>query len=421
MCSQTRPERVYLDNAATSFPKPPEVLQAMNEFQTNYGASPGRGAYEESRRAAAMLDSCRTLLSEIVNAPFPHTISFAFNTTDALNTAIKGLLLPKLLEGLQVDAVVSDMEHNSILRPLHALAAFFPNNLNVVRVAADQVTGKVAPQDVEAACTQRTQLVAVNHASNVTGTVQPIRQIAEVCRERAVPFLVDAAQTAGHYPIDVQHDMIDLLAAPGHKGLLGPLGTGFLYIRDGFEQHIATSREGGTGSVSEHPVHPPNLPDKYEAGSHNTLGLIGLHAALQYIQARSVEAIHDHHMQLTSRFLNGLTDQSTGKITDGIRLLGPQENQDRIGVFSVTTDTFPPEKLAQKLESDFGILTRPGLHCAPYAHETFSTDPRSKKESGATRFSIGTFNTEADIDRATTALRLLCCNSNYSATTSVQH
>jgi selenocysteine lyase/cysteine desulfurase len=252
----------------------------------------------------------------------------------------------------------------------------------------------VDPDDIRKSIRPETKLNAITHVSNVTGTVQPIREIGRIARERDIPFIVDAAQSAGHLPIDVQADCVDLLAAPGHKALMGPLGTGLLYIRPGIEKNLAPLREGGTGSVSELDRQPDFLPDKYEPGSHNAIGIAGLSAGIAWILEQTVAKLHKHDLDLARTFLDGLSN------IDGLTYYGPQGIRHRVGVFSVSIEGFSPTELSAALEEQFGILTRAGLHCAPLAHEAIGTLQRG----GTTRLSVGAFVTRQDVHYATNAL-----------------
>jgi selenocysteine lyase/cysteine desulfurase len=258
----------------------------------------------------------------------------------------------------------------------------------------DPATGRVDPDDIRRALRPVTRLIVLQHASNVTGVIQPIEDVARIAREHAVVLLIDAAQTAGHLPIDVAALGIDLLAFPGHKGLLGPLGTGGLYIRPGLEREIAPLTAGGTGSISEVPIQPEHMPDRFESGSHNAIGLAGLSAALQWLGDRGPAALRSDDEAMSEHFLARLAD------VDGLTLFGPRDPRQRVPVFSVRIDGFDPAELSAVLESEFGILTRSGIHCAPWAHETLST----AAGGGTTRFSFGPFNTEADVDACVDAL-----------------
>jgi len=262
------------------------------------------------------------------------------------------------------------------------------------RVAIDPASGLLDLDDLRRAIRPATSLIAITHASNVTGTLQPLREIGKIARERGVPLIVDAAQSAGHVPIDVQRDCVDFLAAPGHKGLMGPLGTGFLYIRPGLETKMKTIREGGTGSVSEHDRQPDFMPDRFEPGSHNAIGIIGLSAGVQWVIDQGVQKLREHELDLIRVFIDGVSD------TPQLRYFGPQGVRDRVGVFSVVVGDRAPLDLSAALETEFGILTRPGLHCAPLIHQAIGTAERG----GTTRFSFGPFLTNQDVKFATDAL-----------------
>lgn len=388
-------QRRYFDNAATSFPKPREVMEAMMRFHAEVGASPGRGGYAEAIEAGRIVERCRARLARLVGAESAERVVFTLNATDALNLAIQGLVRPLLKRGERVGVVCTFMEHNSVLRPYHALRDW---GVETTFVHCDPETGRVDPDDVRRALAPHVRLVAAIHGSNVTGTLQPVAEIGRLCREAGVPFLVDAAQTLGHLPVSVAEIGCDLLAFPGHKGLLGPTGTGGLYLAPGMEQRVDPIRQGGTGSASESPAQPATMPDRYESGSSNAMGIAGLDAALAWIEERGVASIRAHEEALMTQMMEGLDD------LPGLRLLGPTEIAERCGVFSVTCDAFEAAELAALLESRFGILARAGLHCAPYAHETFGTFAGG----GATRLSLGPFLVRDDVAAALDALRQLC-------------
>jgi cysteine desulfurase / selenocysteine lyase len=409
----SNPPRIYLDNAATSFPKPETVYAAVDRYQRELGAAVGRGAYATSVEVQRTVDRCRQKAAQVFGVKDPRRIVFTFNGTDSLNLAIHGLLRPG-------DHVVTTVvEHNSVLRPLRELQVAelarvqtrdvesseflripLPG-ISVTYVDCDD-TGRVDPKDVQAAIRPETRLVAVIHASNVTGVVQPIAEIGEIVRKAGAVFLVDAAQSAGHVPVDVSAFPVDLLACPGHKGLLGPLGTGILYVREGIEEQLRSTRQGGTGSQSESDSQPASLPDKYESGNHNAPGLFGLEAGLTYLLERGVEDVRVHELELTGRLLEGFGD------VPGLRIHGPSNGParspaptERVGVVSVSHPDFEPQVLAALLDEHFGVQTRAGLHCAPRIHERLGT----LAHGGTARFSIGPFNTADDIDAAVTALR----------------
>jgi len=380
--------RIYLDNSATSFPKPAAVTEAMVRFAEGCGASAGRGAYAEARACEELLAQCRRRVAELIHAEGPERIVFAMNCSEALNTAIRGLLntAPR-----GSHAVATAMEHNSILRPYHALAE--QTGLEPEFIPCDPRTGLVDPDDVRRAIRPETQLISCVHVSNVTGTMQPIDEICNIAREAHVPCLIDAAQSAGHVDIDVQALGADFLTFPGHKGCLGPLGTGVLYIRPGAEALCHTMKEGGTGTISEQAVHPSTMPDKYEIGSHNAIGLAGLSEGVAWVLRRGVKNLRAHDERLCERFL-----QRTENV-EGLTVFGPRDLPNRAGVFSLSIAGLSPGELADRLEKEFGVCTRPGVHCAPLAHKTIGTHP-----VGTCRMSFGPFTTEQHIDQATDAL-----------------
>ncbi len=380
------PSRLYADNAATSFPKPPEVFEAMRAYAEHMGASAGRGAYREAVETGEVLASCRSRLARLIHAEAAEHVVFTMNCSAALNQAIKGHLRP----GDHV--ITTTMEHNSVLRPLHAMTA--AGLIQADYIQADASTGLIDADTLFAAVGPRTRLIAIVHGSNVSGSLQAIEAIGCEARRRGIALLVDAAQTIGHVPIDVQAAGIDLLAVPGHKGLMGPLGTGALYIRPGLEEAMRPLMEGGTGSLSDQPAQPEFMPDKFEPGSHNAIGLAGLDAAVAWIEDRTVDALRAHDLALSSRFLERTAD------IEGLTVFGPTVAEDRIAVFSVRIAGMSPDRLAATLESDFGILTRSGLHCAPMAHATFGTD----YSGGTTRVSFGAYNSVEDVDRCAAAL-----------------
>jgi cysteine desulfurase family protein len=387
--SSPQPRRLYLDNAATSFPKPPEVLEAMVRYASELGASAGRGAYREALETGALIADCRRQLCRLFHGEKPEHFVFTLNCTDALNLAIKGLVGPDRWG----HAICTHIDHNSILRPLHALED--QGFVEQTRIEIDPVTGLVDPDAIARAIRRDTRLIAITHASNVTGTVQPIRKIGRMARERGIPLIVDAAQSAGHIPIDVQADFIDLLAAPGHKGLMGPLGTGFLYVRPGIEKILRPIKEGGTGSVSEQDRQPDFLPDKYEPGSHNAIGIIGLATGVKWVLQQGIEKIAAHEVELMRTFTQGISD------VEGLTRFGPQGVNDRVGVYSVRVDGLDCHELAAVLEGHYGILTRPGIHCAPLAHQAIGT----AASGGTTRLSFGPMTSAADVTRAANALK----------------
>ena len=384
-------ERIYLDNSATSFPKPDAVTAAMVDFASNCGASAGRGAYAEARACEQIIATCRQRIARLINAEGPERIVFALNCSEALSIAIRGLLntAPSASH-----AIATAMEHNSVLRPLNALhdqTGLWPEF-----IPCDSQTGLVDPGDIRRAIRDETRLVACVHVSNVTGTIQPIEAVAAVARDAGVPCVIDAAQSAGHVEIDVQAIGADFVAFSGHKGLLGPLGTGVLYIRPGMEGKLPTMKEGGTGTISEQAVQPRTMPDKYEIGSHNAIGLAGLSEGVAWLLDRGVSGIREHDEALCEAFASRTAD------VDGLTVYGPADVAYRAGVFSVSVAGLAPIELAAELEADAGICSRPGIHCAPLAHQTIGTHP-----AGTCRLSFGPFTTEDHVRRAAEALRVI--------------
>jgi len=381
-------QRVYLDNSATSFPKPEAVTEAMVRFARQCGASAGRGAYAEAKACERMISACRARVARLINAESPERIVFAMNCSEALSVVIRGLL-NSTPPGSH--AVATAMEHNSVLRPLNALRE--QRGLVPEFIPCDGRTGLVDPDDIRRAIRPETKLIACVHVSNVTGTMQPIAEVVRIARRHGVPCLIDAAQSAGHVEIDVRALGADFVAFPGHKGLLGPLGTGVLYIRAGAEDRLPTMKEGGTGTISEQPVQPSSMPDKYEIGSHNAVGLAGLSEGVAWVLDRGVAKLRADDEALCGLFLS----RTAG--VEGLTVYGPRDVALRAGVFSVNVEGLAPETLAAALEADFGICTRPGVHCAPLAHQTLGTHP-----AGTCRLSFGPFTTAEHVALAADAL-----------------
>ncbi|SHJ39114.1 cysteine desulfurase family protein [Geosporobacter subterraneus DSM 17957] len=372
---------VYLDNAATTYPKPETVYQAMDRCMREYNANPGRSGHKMALASGRSIYKTRDLLCQLFHIDNPMQIIFTQNATDSLNLALKGLLK----SGDHV--VTTSMEHNSMLRPIMALEELGVENT----IVQCDPTGALDPKQIEAAIKPNTKLIAMTHASNVVGTLMPVEEVGAIARERKILLLVDAAQTAGVYPIDVQKMNIDLLAAPGHKGLMGPQGTGILYIREGIA--LRHMKEGGTGSKSEYLTQPEILPDRYESGTPNTPGIVGLGAGVAFILEEGIEKIRAHEEELTEYFLKQL------KKIQGIVLYGPQDHRKQAAVISLNLGEEDSSEVSYVLDQVFDIAVRSGLHCAPMAHKTIGTF-----EQGTVRFSIGYFNTREDIDKAVEAL-----------------
>ena len=378
--------RIYLDNAATCWPKPEAVYSAVDRYMRESGAPLGRSTYSEAVAVGQAVEAARRALATLVGAPHARQIIFTFNGTDSLNLAIHGVLTA----GDHV--VTTAVEHNSVLRPLRHLED--QGLIEVTRVGCD-AQGIVDPRDVESALRTSTKLVAMVHASNVTGALQPIEEVTRAAHARGALVLVDAAQTLGHLPLDVEDLQIDLLAAPGHKGLLGPLGTGILYIRQGVEERLDSFRQGGTGSRSEEDRQPESLPDKYEPGNHNAPGILGLAAGVAYLQDRGLDQLRRHSKQLTQRLIDGFS------MIEAVTIYGPSSAERQVEVVSINVQGYGPQELAAALEAGYRIQVRGGLHCAPLMHEALGT----LDSGGTVRFSLGPFSSEEDVDAAIGAVR----------------
>ena len=373
---------IYFDNAATSWPKPAAVRAALDDYFGDAGGNPGRSAHRMSVAAARIVENAREALAELFHANDPSRIVFTQNATHALNLALYGLLRP----GDHV--VTTSMEHNSVMRPLRHL-----ETLGVeLTVVACHPDGMLDVDGLRRALQPGTRLLVTTHGSNVVGALTPLSAVAALARERGILYLVDAAQTAGAIPIDVQEMGMDLLAFSGHKGLLGPTGTGGLYIRE--EVVLAPLLRGGTGSDSAQETQPEFLPDVHESGTLNVAGIAGLGAGVLFLSEIGIEAVMTHERKLVAQFLAGAAEIS------GITVYGPQEAALQCGVVSFNVAGAMPSEVALILDQSFGIMARPGLHCAPSAHRTLGTFP-----TGTVRFSFGWFNTPDEVDAAVEALR----------------
>lgn len=378
---------IYLDNAATSWPKPESVYKAMDAFMRNLAANPGRAGFRMAVEAMRVMEEARVLLKEFFQAGPGGKVIFTFNCTDSLNMALKGILSP----GDHV--VTSCLEHNSVSRPLNKLKE---TGVEYSRVAPDR-EGFIRPEAVSAAVNSRTRLIVLTHASNVLGNLQPVQEIGAVARRHGIPFLLDASQTAGVLPISLKEQQVDLLACPGHKGLLGPPGTGLLIMGKGLE--INSLREGGTGSLSEEPRQPAAYPDRLEAGTPNTVGIAGLKAGIEFINRVGLETIRRHEVNLLHLLTSGI-----GAIP-GVHIYGSQNAEEQTGLLSFNLEGWDPGELAAVLETEFDICCRAGLHCAPWAHEFLGTYP-----AGCLRLSLSYFTTEADVEKTVEALRAVAGN-----------
>jgi cysteine desulfurase/selenocysteine lyase len=385
---------LYFDNAATSFPKPDCVCDAVDHWMRGGAASAGRGTHRQAEVASQLIDECRRQLATLLGVTAPAQIVFTLNCTDSLNTVLQGLLKPG-------DAVVATaLDHNSVLRPLEALRK--RSGVNVETVPFDPVTGLIDQQrfsDVLASGDFR--LVVLNHASNVTGRVQPVAELARIAHANGAFVLLDAAQTAGHWPLNMTELDVDFLAAAGHKGLLGPLGTGILCIRRGLESKLQPLRFGGTGTSSESLTQPDHMPARFESGNLNLPGIAGLHAASKWILTQGVETLHAHIHAATRRLLDEL-----GRI-DNVNILRPCLEHDNCGIVAFNIEDMDCRDVAMILDQSFDIQVRAGLHCAPLLHELLQT----ANHHGTVRLSPGVFTTEDDISNVLNAVREIAAHA----------
>ncbi len=379
---------IYLDNAATTFPKPKEVHDAMLDCMMNYCANPGRAGHKLAMKAAREIYDARESVASLFNIEDPMSIVFTSNATESLNLAIKGFVNP----GDHI--ITTSMEHNSVIRPIKALEQSNVENTIVLC----ETDGSLDVNKIKEAIKLNTKLIVTTHASNVCGTIIDIESIGKIAKENKVTYLVDASQTAGVYNIDVDKMNIDMLATPGHKCLMGPQGTGILYIKKGIILKELT--QGGTGSNSEDLFQPDLHPDKYESGTHNTPGIVGLGRGVQYIMDKGIDKIRMHEEDLCDYMLKELE-----KI-DEVTIYGIKDSKKRAAVISINIDNIDSGEVTYLLDSEYDIATRSGIHCAPLAHQTLGT-----LETGAVRFSPGYFNTKNDIDKAINALKEIIENN----------
>ncbi len=380
--------RVYLDNAATSWPKPDAVYAAVEDAMRRLGTAAGRSPYVEATEATRSVEATRRACAHLLGILEPERLIFTTGGTSALNLAIHGILR----SGDHVITTV--VEHNSVLRPLTAWRD--RGDITLTHVPCDEA-GRIDPDDVRRAIGSETRLIVLSHASNVTGAIQPVAQVAALAREHGVRTLVDAAQTAGHLPINVTQLGIDLLATSGHKGLLGPLGTGLLYICPGLEKLIHATEQGGTGTHSDEDRQPTTMPDKYESGNLNVPAILGLGAAAQYLSGGGLSGWRQQSEAHSARLRAGLEE------IPGVRLFGPRQSADSVALVSLTLEGYDPQEVAAVLDSAFRVQVRPGLHCAPLMHRALGTCERG----GAVRMSLGHFTTVDEIEAVLAAMREL--------------
>ncbi|MCD6193381.1 MAG: aminotransferase class V-fold PLP-dependent enzyme [Candidatus Aminicenantes bacterium] len=376
---------IYLDNGATSFPKPEKVYRSMDEFYRNFGVNPGRSGFDLCLEAGEVVEETRKLLTKFFNGgKDPNRLCFTYNSTDALNLIIFGMVD----EGDHV--ITTTIEHNSVLRPLYHL--YRDKGVEVDHIPFDS-RGFVDPDEFPKRFKKNTKLVIVNHASNVIGTIQPIAEIGAYCWEAGIPFAIDASQSAGKIPIDMEKQNIDIVAFTGHKSLMGPTGIGGLYVREGI--YIRHTRAGGTGVRSAVRTHLEEYPYRLEYGTINTLGVAGLKAGVEWVLEQGLENIHAHEMKLTKMLRDGLQD------VEGVVLYCQEDLTNHTGIFLFNIEGLEAMHTGTMLDVDYNIACRTGLHCAPLVHEQLGT----AKIHGAVRFGVGPFNTEEDIQTAIRAVK----------------
>lgn len=385
---------IYFDNAATSFPKPPVVSQAMAKFLAEDAANPGRAGHRMAVAAERMLDEVRLKLTRLFQGDDPHRMIFAMNCTDALNMAIKGVL-GDAIAAARADTphvITTVLEHNSVSRPLQAMAD--AKAIELTRIDCDDA-GFIDPDDIRKAITPHTRLIVMTHSSNVLGTVQDAAAVGAIAREREVLFCLDTAQTAGIVPVSIPGMYIDLLAFPGHKSLLGPTGTGGLYVgeRCGEPGRLRPWREGGTGGDSSTPTQPALYPYYLEGGTPNTVGIAGLGAGVDYVVANDMAATLAHEQAMVQHIIDRFSAD------DRFTVYGTPDAKRRVGTVSINIEGYEPSDVGSILDDSFNIAVRPGLHCAPYIHKRLGTFP-----SGAVRISPGVFNTEDELAQLCEAL-----------------
>jgi cysteine desulfurase family protein len=373
---------LYLDNAATSYPKPECMIAAMRDYSERVGANSGRSAHKQAQEASRIVFDTRESVARLIGSKDSSKVIFTSNATEGLNIAIFGLLD----EGDEV--ITTSMEHNSVMRPLRYLEQARSVKINVVPCS---MNGELDPDDIKRRIGKATKLIVLTSASNVCGTLLPVKQVARIAREHGVHLLVDAAQTAGCMPLNVKRDSLDLVAFSGHKGLLGPQGTGCLYVGDGVK--LRPLCFGGTGSRSEHQTQPDFLPDSFESGTPNIIGIAGLGAAVKFILKRGVERIRTEEQRMTGILLDKLAR------IDGMVINGLNNSELQVGVISIKIPGMEPSEIGYKLDARYDIAVRVGLHCAPAAHRTLGTFPE-----GTVRISPGPFNNTDDIDFLCNAL-----------------
>ena len=376
---------IYLDNAATSFPKPKEVATAVYDFMVNNGTSSGRGSYKKAMQSDYIVYECRKLIGKLFNFDNPKKVIFTSNVTDSLNIAMRGILKEN------DHVITSSLEHNAVWRCLKTLERDINIKIDTVECSKDGITNQ---QDIKKYIKKDTALIVFTQASNVLGTIQPIREIGAIAREHNIPFLVDSAQSAGAMKIDVKEDNIDILAFTGHKSLLGPMGTGGLIINTDID--IKPLKAGGTGGDSAYEYQPDYYPNHLETGTSNVSGIAGLREAIKFLNKEGIENIHNKEKELTKYALEKL------ETVKDIEIYGPKDCEKMLSVISFNIKDKRPEDVGSILDQKYDIMLRAGLHCAPTAHSVIGT-----KERGTLRIGLGYFNEKEDIDKLVEALNNL--------------
>lgn len=387
-------KNIYLDNGATTFPKPQQVLDAMVNYITNIGGNVNRGSYETSFAAENIVYETRELLCELFNSDKPENVIFTNNITTSLNTVLKGYLK----KGDHV--IVSSMEHNAVMRPLNSLCK---SGITYSVVSCNNL-GELDPCDIEPLIKDNTKALIMTHSSNVCGTIMPYEKIGHMCKKHNLTFIADTAQTAGCIPIDMKKMNIDILCFTGHKSLLGPQGIGGFIIKDELVKEVTPFIEGGTGSLSEQEIQPEYMPDKFEGGTLNIPGIYGLNAALKYLKSIGIQNIHSHELKLTKEFIEGILS------IDKVKVIGSTECENRTSVVSLDFSDNDNGEISYLLSKNYGISTRCGLHCAPSAHKTLGTFP-----NGTVRFSFGPFNTSDDVEYTISSIKKVLSDINFNS------
>lgn len=376
---------IYLDNAATSFPKPQCVIDAMTSFMKNIGCNPGRGGYSKSLESGRLVYEARNLLNKFFNGPGSENVVFTQNITMSLNTVIKGMLKKDW------HIITTSMEHNSVMRPLRRMEADENIKITVVNCNRD---GSLNPIDIENAITEDTRAIVMTHTSNLIGTIMPIKEIGRICSSHGLYFIVDTAQSAGLLDIDFKEMSIDVLAFTGHKSLLGPQGIGGFIISDRADKETSPLLDGGTGSSSHIESQPLMLPDKFESGTLNTVGIAGLKASIEFINTVGLKNIRSHESSLMSLLIQGLSE------IENVEIYGPNDTHKQTSTLSFNIKSQDPGEVSYILDTDYGIMCRSGIHCTPSSHKTIDTFP-----TGTLRLSPGYFNTQDDIQYTLDAIK----------------